>query len=133
MPILGSGLDIVELQRIRALYEKHGDAFGARICRPGEIQSRLGDALIQHLGGLFAAKEAALKALGTGWAQGLGLRQVEIRRNDAGAPGLELHGPAAERAAYLGVTHSHLSISHERSYAVAMVILEGDRPFQESP
>ncbi len=133
MSILGSGLDIVELSRIAALYAKHGDAFAARICRPGEVQSRLGDALIQHLGGLFAAKEAALKALGTGWAQGLGLRQVEILRNAAGAPSLRLHEQAAERAAAMGVVHSHLSISHERSYAVAMVILEGDRALQESP
>lgn len=133
MPILGTGLDIVELSRIATLYEKHGDTFAARICRPGEVQSRLGEALIQHLGGLFAAKEATLKALGTGWAQGLGLRQVEVVHNGAGAPSLRLHGQAAERAAALGVTSSHLSISHERSYAVAMAILEGDMPHQEPP
>lgn len=126
MMILGTGIDIVELPRIERLYERHGDGFLKRICRPGEVQSRQGEALIQHLGGLFAAKEAVLKALGTGWAQGLGLRQVEVVRSDAGAPGICLHELAAERAAAMGVVRTHLSISHERSYAVAMAILEGD-------
>lgn len=123
--ILGTGIDIVELPRIATLHERHGDGFIARICRPGEVQSRQGEALIQHLGGLFAAKEAVLKALGTGWAQGLGLRQVEVVRNDLGAPDIRLHDAAAERAKEMGVLRTHLTISHERSYAVAMAILEG--------
>lgn len=133
MIILGTGIDIVELSRIRTLYEKHGDTFLRRICRPGEVQSRHGEAMIQHAGGLFAAKEAVLKALATGWAQGLGLRQVEVVRNAAGAPGVQLHEVAAERATAMGVLRTHLSISHERSYAVAMAILEGNPTTPESP
>lgn len=131
--IVGTGIDIVELSRIRDLHARHGEGFQRRICRPGEVQSRQGDALIQHLGGLFAAKEAVLKALGTGWAQGLGLRHIEVTRDTAGAPGIRLHAAAAERARTLGVTRSHLSISHERSYAVAMAVLEGRLPDPESP
>lgn len=125
MAILGIGLDIVELDRIERLYQRHGEAFVRKICREGEAQPRKGRAMIEHLGGLFAAKEAGLKALGTGWAEGLGLSQVEVARHDSGAPYLRLHRAAAERAERLGVSQTHLTISHERHYAVAFVILEG--------
>ncbi len=125
MAILGIGLDIVELERIEKIHRRHGDAFIRKICREGEAQKRTGRALIEHLGGLFAAKEAGLKALGTGWAEGLGLSQVEVARRPTGAPFLRLHRAAAERAATMGVTQMHLTISHERHYAVAFVILEG--------
>ena len=125
MPILGTGIDIVELGRIERLYQRSGEAFVRKICRDGEVATRKGHALIEHLGGLFAAKEAALKALGTGWAEGLGLSQVEVARKPSGAPYLKLHLAASERAESLGVKTMHLSISHERTYAVAMVILEG--------
>lgn len=125
MAILGLGVDIVELARIEQMYERHGEAFVRRFCRPGERQERRGAALVQHLGGLFAAKEATLKALGTGWAQGLGLRHVEVVRGAGGAPGVRLHDAAAERAAALGAARVHLSITHERSHAVAVAVLEG--------
>ena len=82
-------------------------------------------ALIQHVGGLFAAKEAVLKALGTGWAEGLGLRQVEIVRNELGAPSVVLHGAARERCTQLGAQGPpRISISHERTVAVAFAVLE---------
>jgi len=125
MAVLGIGLDIVELDRIERIHARHGDAFIRKICRQGEVQPRVGKALIQHLGGLFAAKEAGLKALGTGWAEGLGLSQIEVARRPSGAPFLRLHRAAADRAEALGVTQTHLTISHERHYAVAFVILEG--------
>lgn len=128
MAILGIGVDIVELERIERLHERSGAAFLRKICRDGEVAERSGAALIEHIGGLFAAKEAALKALGTGWAQGLGLSQVEIRRRDSGAPFLVLHDAAEAKARELGVETLHLTISHERKYAVAMVVLEGSRP-----
>jgi holo-[acyl-carrier protein] synthase len=79
---------------------------------------------VQHIGGLFAAKEAVMKALGTGWDAGVSFRQVEITRNPNGAPGVVLHGRAAEIAADLGVVHIHLSITHERQLAVAVAIFE---------
>lgn len=125
MAVLGIGIDIVELGRIESLYERSGEAFLRKICREGEVEARKGHALIEHIGGLFAAKEAALKALGTGWAEGLGLSQIEIRRRESGAPYLTFHDAAEARARALGVETLHLTISHERSYAVAMVVLEG--------
>ena len=126
MAILGIGLDIVDLRRIRRIHDQHGSRFVRRYCAPGEAQAREGDALIEHLGGLFAAKEAMLKALGTGWAQGLGFRQIEVVKGPSGAPEVRLHGAAAARAELLGVTRTHLTITHERAYAAAFAILEGD-------
>lgn len=124
MAIVGIGIDIVELARIERIHARHGESFVRRFCRTGEAQERQGAARIEHLGGLFAAKEAALKALGTGWAQGLAFRQVEVARRDGGAPFLRLHGAARQRATDLGVDTIHLTISHERKYAVAFVVME---------
>ena len=123
--ILGLGLDLVELERIGEVDRKHGQAFERRIARPGEVRPRRGAARVQHLGGLFAAKEAVLKALGTGWAQGLSLRQVEVRHRPDGGPEIELHGAAAERARKLGVETIHVTITHERTHAAAVAVLEG--------
>jgi holo-[acyl-carrier protein] synthase len=128
LAILGLGVDIVALERIERLHERHGDAFIRRICRDGECQPRRGPALIEHLGGLFAAKEATLKALGTGWAQGLGLRQVEVVHAPGGAPSVRLHDAAAERSRRLGATTVHLSITHEHTHAVAVAVVEGKAP-----
>lgn len=125
MSILGLGIDVVELARIEQLLERHGDRFERRICRQGEVRRRDGQAGLEHIGGLFAAKEAVLKALGTGWALGLGLRQVEVCRNDAGAPLVVLHDAAKQRLDTLGGSGVHLSITHERRYAAAVAIIEG--------
>lgn len=119
------GLDLVELERIELLLARHGDRFLARICRDGEVLDRIGEARIQHVGGLFAAKEAVLKVLGTGWARGLAFRQVEIHRDEAGAPSVALHGAAITRARELGIDTIHLSITHERRTAAAVAIGEG--------
>ena len=124
MAIIGIGIDIVELSRIERILDRRGDRFVHRFCREGEAQERYGAARIEHLGGLFAAKEAALKALGTGWARGLAFRQVEVSRRAGGVPFLRLHGAASRRAAELGVDSIHLTISHERKHAVAFVVLE---------
>jgi len=126
--ILGVGLDLVELSRIARLYERHGEAFTQRFCLPGERQDRRGETLIQHLGGLFAAKEAVLKALGTGWAQRIGLLQIEIQRRAGGAPTVRLHREAERRAGAMGVRAVHLSITHDRGYAAAVAVLEGGPP-----
>jgi holo-[acyl-carrier protein] synthase len=124
LSVLGLGLDLVDLTRIARLHERYGDAFARRFCLPGERLERQGEALVQHLGGLFAAKEAVLKALGTGWAQGVGLLQVEVTRQPGGSPGVRLHGEAQLRAERLGVAAVHLSITHEHSYAAAVAVLE---------
>ncbi len=125
MAILGIGLDVINLERIGHIHRRHGAAFARRICRPGEVKPYQGQALIEHLGGLFAAKEAMFKALGTGWGQGIGFRQVEIAHHESGAPRYRLHGAAAERGLALGVASMHLSITHERAFAAAVAILEG--------
>lgn len=127
MTILGLGIDIVELVRIEGLLDRHEKRFLERLFREGEWQRRHAEAFVQHIGGLFAAKEAVLKALGTGWSEGLAPRQVEVVRAENGAPSVCLHDGAALRAQELGVSEVHLSVTHERSYAAAVAILEGPR------
>ena len=126
--VVGLGVDIVDRNRIARLLDRHGEAFVRRVFREGEV--RLGDAAealrrADHVAGLFAAKEAAMKALGTGWAQGIGFLQVEVYRRSSGAPSLRLHGEAQRRAEALGVEQLWLSISHDGPTAVAVVVLEG--------
>jgi holo-[acyl-carrier protein] synthase len=122
--VLGVGIDVVEVARIAALLARHGTRAVERLCREGEADlSRA--ALDQHLAGLFAAKEAVLKALGTGWSGGLTFRQVEVVRGAGGAPGVRLHDAAADRARAMGIAIVHLSISHERAWAAAVAVAEG--------
>jgi len=121
--IAGVGIDLVEVARIASLLERHGDRFLARVCRDGEVGSRR-VGLGQHVAGLFAVKEAVLKALGTGWAQGVAFRQVEVVRDEGGAPGVRLHDEAATRMAALGGTRLLVSITHERGFAAAVAVLE---------
>jgi holo-[acyl-carrier protein] synthase len=123
--IVGIGLDLVEISRLEAAIERHGDALLARLFRAGELRAVNGRARAAHVAGLFAAKEAAMKALGTGWAAGVGFRQFEIGRAPGGAPTLALHDAAAERASALGVVRAHLTITHDGASAAAVVILEG--------
>jgi holo-[acyl-carrier protein] synthase len=124
--ILGIGLDLVDVDRFARAMERHGDAFVARICRDGEAKALTGRPRVTHLAGLFAAKEAAMKALGTGWAAGIGFRQIEVERDAGGAPRLRLHGAAEALARSRGVVATHLSITHDGESAVAVVVLEGD-------
>jgi len=123
--MLGLGLDIVDRARMERILDRHGEAFLRRICRAGEVRIARGPGRGAHVAGLFAAKEAAMKALGTGWSAGVGFLQIEILRNDSGAPELRLHGEARRRAEALGVAGLWLSISHDGPSAVAVVVLEG--------
>lgn len=120
--IVGIGVDVVAVGRVEGLLERHGERFLRRCLLPGEAR-RPTDC--QHLAGLLAAKEAAFKALGSGWGEGVGWHSVEVTRNAAGTPRLTLRGAAAARAAALQVQHTHLSISHAAGVAVAVVVLEG--------
>ena len=122
--IVGIGLDLVDLDRLARLLERHGEAFVRRVCRDGEARIGSGPARVAHVGGLFAAKEAAMKALGTGWARGVAFRQVEVVRAESGAPALRLHGEAERLARELGVARAHLTISHDGRSAAAVVVLE---------
>lgn len=135
--IVGLGVDIVDRSRIARLLERHGEAFLRRVFRDGEVRLGAGaagargdgaTARAAHVAGLFAAKEAAMKALGTGWAAGVGFLQVEVCRQASGAPALQLHGEARRRADALGVGQLWVSISHDGANAVAVVVLEGVEP-----
>jgi len=130
--VLAVGLDLVDLDRMTRLLDRHGEAAVRRICRPAEPRVSTGPGRVAHLAGLFAAKEAAMKALGTGWAAGVGFQQIEVVRNAAGAPSLALHGAAERRARALGVDALHLSITHDARTAAAVVILEGRTPEAEA-
>ena len=123
--ILGTGLDLVEVARIRQALDRHGERFRDRIVGDEEIRSRAGNLRAESLAGLFAAKEAVLKALGTGWAHGLAFRQVVVLREPSGAPLVQLEGAAAARATRLGVERVHLSITHDGGVAAAVAVLEG--------
>lgn len=123
--IVGIGVDICRVSRIAALRERYGARFLNRAFTAGE-QARcgLGPGCDQRYAARFAAKEAALKALGTGLARGLTLKDAEVTNSADGQPGLQLHGRAAVLAHERGVTTTHLSLSHEDEYAIAYVILE---------
>jgi holo-[acyl-carrier protein] synthase len=123
--IVGIGLDLVEVPRLARALANHGERFEQRIYTARERADcdRRADRT-QALAARFAAKEACLKALGTGWSGGVSFRQVEVVRSDGGRPTLRLDGPAADRAAGLGVRAFHLTLTHEPGIAAALVILE---------
>ncbi|MBK5936900.1 MAG: holo-ACP synthase [Halorhodospira halophila] len=122
--IAGIGTDIVAVVRLERALERHGERLARRVLAPGELQG------FQESGGTaaflarrFAAKEAASKALGTGLSDGVTLRDLEVVHDARGKPSLRFHGAAAERAAALRVNEAALSLSDEREYAVAFVVL----------
>lgn len=121
--IIGLGLDVTELPRIARMYEKYGDAFLTRLLTPNE-RACVPASPVPFLAGRFAAKEAAVKALGSGFSSGIGLQQMEILPNAAGKPLLHFLGPAAALALRLDVAQQHLTITHDRHVAAAVVILE---------
>ena len=125
--VVGIGLDLVEVARIRGALTRHGERFLGRIAGPeeGRLSGPTGTGHAEHVAGLFAAKEAVLKALGTGAAEGLTFRDVIITKGPGGRPSVLLAGEARRRADALGVMRIHLSITHERGHAAAMAVLEG--------
>jgi holo-[acyl-carrier protein] synthase len=123
--ILGTGIDIVETARIREALERHGDRFCRRLYSPGEITyCEKSKNKAERYAARFAAKEAAFKALGTGWREGVRWRDVEVVHQPSGKPELVLTGRAAELAKQLGVGRTAVSISHADHYVVAQVIFE---------
>lgn len=104
---------------------EHGHRFRERVFTAGELEEcRMRRDEAQALAARFAAKEACLKALGTGWRRGLSFRDVEVVRTDGGAPAIRLGGEAATRARERGVRVVHVSLTHEPGLAAAAVILE---------
>lgn len=123
--IVGLGIDAVAVARVARILERHGTRLQAHCFEPGEVR-RPHDP--QHVAGLLAAKEATFKALATGWGEGVSWRQVQVLREGSGQPRLHLSGAAAARAATLGATRMHLSITHDAGLALAVVILESVAP-----
>ncbi len=121
--VVGLGIDLIEVERVGRTVERHGDRFMRRIFHPRELEQSRGDR-VQYLAARFAVKEAAFKALGTGWAAGVRWVDVEVQNLASGQPVLLLHGAAAERARGLGAERMHVTITHTAGHAAAVVILE---------
>lgn len=123
--ILGVGIDIIEVARIRSSFERFGDRFLQRILLPEEIRYCLSHKHpAPHLAARFAAKEAVSKAFGTGIGRHLGWHDVEVMRKDSGEPYLILHGNGRQLLESRGGKFGHISLSHTESYAAAVAVLE---------
>ncbi len=123
--IVGIGTDLAEVGRIRASMERYGARFIERICTPAEIAYVERKAnKYERYAARFAAKEAGMKAIGTGWRRGVRWQDFEVANLPSGKPTLKLHGVAAEYAARLNARHVHLSLTHTAEMAMAVVILE---------
>ena len=124
--VMGLGTDLAEIERIERSIARFGDRFLERVFTSGEIaycmrKKSFGESFAAR----FAAKEAGAKALGTGISQGVSWHEFEVQRAPSGKPSLYLSGRAGELAAQLGVTRVSLSLTHSRTVAMAVVILEG--------
>jgi len=116
---------MVEVARIRAAVERFGDRFLSRVFTPEEVRYCISKAnSAERLAARFAAKEAGMKAVGTGLRLGVTWHDVEVVRQPGGRPELRLTGKLADFAARLGCKHLHLSLSHTADHAIAFVILE---------
>ncbi len=124
--IRGLGIDLAGIERIRRIHLRHGERFARRILHADERDHVLAPAdPAERLAGRWAVKEAAMKALSTGWALGVGFTDIALVPGPGGAPRLTLHGGALAAAAALGATTWHASLSHSDGFAVAVVVLEG--------
>ncbi len=120
--IVGIGLDVCSIDRMRRALERHGDRFFSRICTEAEREDLARSNAATSLAGRFAAKEAFAKALDG--APGVGWHEVEIRRGPSGRPQMSLVGRARTMASEAGAVRWHVSISHDAGVAAAVVILE---------
>lgn len=123
--IFGIGIDIVEIGRLRKAHKKWGDRFLLRILKPAELNSlKDKNDIFPFISARFAAKEAFVKALGTGFSRGISWQDMEVKREKGQRPFFSITGKTLIVMDELGVKNIHLSISHERDYAVAQVVLE---------
>jgi holo-[acyl-carrier protein] synthase len=123
--ILGIGVDLAEVDRIRAAMQRHGRRFVERIYTPAEIayvERKVN--LYERYAARFAAKEAGMKAIGTGWRRGVRWQDFEVVNLPSGRPTLQFHGVAAQVAEGLGVRNIVLSLTHTAAQGMAIVILE---------
>lgn len=129
MDIIGIGTDIIECLRIAQMIERHGEMFIGRVYTQTEIEyCSERKAATQHYAGRWAAKEAVLKAIGTGWIKGITWRDVEVANQFGGKPVIHLSGGALESAQRRGIEEIQISISHCRSHAVAYALALGSTP-----
>jgi holo-[acyl-carrier protein] synthase len=123
--IVGAGVDLAEVPRIRSTIERFGRRFIERVYTPGEIAYVERKAnRFERYAARFAAKEAGMKAIGTGWKRGVRWQDFEVANLPSGKPTLRFHGVAATIAARLGVKNISLSLTHTAEYGLAQVILE---------
>jgi holo-[acyl-carrier protein] synthase len=123
--IVGTGVDILEIERLQKIIERQKERFLLRVFTPEEQRfCQMHRDPAPHFAARFAAKEAAFKALGTGWAKGVTWLDVEVQRQQQGPPMLALYGEALKISQALGMKRSYLSLSHSDQWAIAMVILE---------
>ena len=127
--ILSIGVDMVDVARVQQLLEQGGDAFLERVYTPDERAYCLARARPgEHLAARFAAKEAVMKCLGTGWSQGVGFSQVEVRREPSGEVTVTLTSRALEVSRDPGIQRIHISLSHTAGQAVAFAVAEAPEP-----
>jgi holo-[acyl-carrier protein] synthase len=127
MNVLGIGTDIIECLRIAQMIQRHGEQFIERVYTPHEIQyCQARKQSTQHFAGRWAAKEAVLKALGTGWVRGISWRDVEVRTETSGKPTIVLKGGAKQAAEAQGISDVLISISHCRTFATAYATAVGE-------
>ncbi|MDA1274042.1 MAG: holo-ACP synthase [Verrucomicrobia bacterium] len=123
--ILGVGIDIIEVTRIRASVDRFGDRFLKRILLPSEIEYCLSNRIsAPHIAARFAAKEAVSKAFGTGIGRHLGWHDIEVLRKESGEPQIIFHGAGQNLMKERGGSVAHISLSHTEFYATAVAILE---------
>ena len=124
--VVGIGTDIIECLRIAQMIERHGELFINRVFTPQEIQYCQSRKLAtQHFAGRWAAKEAILKAIGTGWRRGISWRDIEVRNEPGGKPVVALRGGARDVIENLSIGQVLVSISHCRSHATAYALALG--------
>jgi holo-[acyl-carrier protein] synthase len=127
MHVLGIGTDIVECLRIAQMIERHGELFIHRVYTPDEVEyCSVRKAATQHYAGRWAAKEAVLKAIGTGWVRGISWQDVEVVNDVAGRPSIRLSGGAQEVCQRSGIQQVLISISHCRCHATAYAVAMGN-------
>ncbi|HYV73484.1 MAG TPA: holo-ACP synthase [Candidatus Binatia bacterium] len=123
--IVGTGIDSAEVERIAQSIGRFGARFTERVFTAEEIRYCESKAnRVERYAARFAAKEAGMKAIGTGWSQGVRWRDIEVQRLPGGRPTLAFHGKAGEFFSRLGATQAHLSLTHTKGMAMAVVILE---------
>ena len=130
MEIIGTGIDLIEVERIRRMLQEHGERFLQRCFT--ESEQAYADAAkkrrFERYAARFAAKEAVMKALGTGWRDGIAWTDIQVIREPSGKPTLEVRRGCGGIAGRLGISRGHISLSHTSAHEIASAIGCGKRP-----